>query len=254
MHPKNSHQGPGAAQLILCPPGTPSSVPTTRDAHKALEGTRGGSSCCPGGPNTWCKPGESPDWQRVTAASQKSAGVGRMGKCQLFRPPTPLLPPSCPGEGLALLGHPRTQPGCPLLGRDGPGLPNPLLPSRKGGSGSHGGSHKAPAQLRPQTHHTRAGGEVTRGRVQHPPSGAPSRDGLRTPLQTRAGAGRERGRIPALGGCSQRLFLCRKRQNSLGSGPGPSAGNKGAGQGLGDMGTCPRAQCLIDFQHYPGRG
>lgn len=168
--------------------------------------------------------------------------------------PLPLLPPSCPGEGLALLGHPRTQPGCPLLGRDGPGLPNPLLPSRKGGSGSHGGSHKAPAQLRPQTHHTRAGGEVTRGRVQHPPSGAPSRDRLRTPLQTRAGAGRERGRIPALGGCSQRLFLCRKRQNSLGSGPGPSAGNKGAGQGLGDMGTCPRAQCLIDFQHYPGRG
>lgn len=65
--------------------------------------------------------------------------------------PPPLLPPSCPGEGLALLGHPRMQPGCSLLS----GLPFPgrdegvtqgvsCHPGKVGGS-SHGRPHKPPA-------------------------------------------------------------------------------------------------------------
>lgn len=102
--------------------------------------------------------------------------------------PPPLLPPSCPGEGLALLGHPRMQPGCSFLS----GLPFPgrdegvtqgvsCHPGKVVGS-SHGRPHKppalqwapsSPAQLRPQTHHTSGGGGVTRGEGPAPTGGDP---------------------------------------------------------------------------------
>lgn len=149
---KQHQQGPGAAQLIFCPsPGAPRQA---GDAQGALEGTRAGSSCCPGGPSTWCQPGtESPGWQRAIAASQKSAGVGRVGICQLFLSPMPLAPPAqergwhcwgTPGLSQAApssLGSPSQQ----GRGQGTQGLSNPLLPSRKGGSSSHGRSHKPPA-------------------------------------------------------------------------------------------------------------
>lgn len=62
--------------------------------------------------------------------------------------------------------------GSPSQQGTGQGVSNPLLPSRKGGSSSHGTPHKPPAlrwapsaqaQLTPQTHHTSGGGEVAWG-------------------------------------------------------------------------------------------
>lgn len=85
---------------------------------------------------------------------------------------------ACPAEGLALLGHPRTQPGCPLLSglpfpaRDGPGHSRglqstppiqerwELLPWEITQAPSLRWARSAQAQLGPQTHDRSGGGEV----------------------------------------------------------------------------------------------
>lgn len=79
------------------------------------------------------------------------------------------------------------------------GVSNPLLPSSKGGSSSHGGSHKPsvgiqcprPAETPNSSHQWWRGGRT--GRVQRPLRGTPSGDRLCTPLpnsaRDRAGAG-----------------------------------------------------------------
>ena len=139
--PQNQHcQGPGAAQLIPCPPGAPSpgmlegSGGTTRgtggDEGRATPPSRGCQHLVParrgrGRAQAGRGPGLPPK-KLLLLAGRAHAGRplpapgpgGRMGAALVSPPPHP---PSCPGEGLALPGCPGTHPGNPLL----PGTPFP---------------------------------------------------------------------------------------------------------------------------------
>lgn len=114
LHLKNS---PGAAQLILCPQKHPAWHPPPGMHTEHWREQREGHPAVPGVP----APGAS-------LVQRAQAGRGpRVAYASCSWLPPPLLPPSCPAEGLTLLEHPRTQPGCPLLSglsfpaRDGPG-------------------------------------------------------------------------------------------------------------------------------------
>lgn len=137
MHPKTS-----TTRAMGLPSSSPAPrSPQPHDHHQVCSGMhtghwRGQGEGHPAALGVPAPGGESPGCQRITAASQKSAGVGRVGIGPLFLPPTPLAPTLLPRRGAgtagALLGHPSTQPGCPLLSglpfpaRDGPGVPRGL--------------------------------------------------------------------------------------------------------------------------------
>lgn len=249
MHPKNS---PTRALGLPSSPSAPqeplSPVPTSRDAQGCTGGDKGRVI-----PLSWGSQHLEPAWRGEHRLAEGHSCFPKICWCWQggHVPGVPASHPSAQETGWHRWGTPGLSQAAPSS-RGSPsqegtdqgtqGVSNPPLPSSKGGKQLPWETTQCPSPAEtPNSWH-----QWWRG--PHHGTGSGPRS------QTRAGAGRERGRIQALGGCSQRLFLCRKRQNSLGSGPGPSAGNRGAGRGLGDMGTCPRAQCLIAFQHHPGRG
>lgn len=267
--PKTAPPGPwGCPVHPLPPPGAPSDLRMLRDAHGALEGTKGGSSHCPGSPSIWCQPGgESPGWQRAIAA-QKSAGVGRVGICQLFLPPMPLAPTLLPRRGTGTAGAPQNSARlppplwAPFPARERPrGLQSTLpiqerweqLPwdTTQGPSPSVGTQGPSPAETPNSSHQWWRRGRT--GRLQYPLRG-PHRGQALYPLPNsargRAGAGPDpepRRVFPAPVPVQEAPEQPRLR-------PRAQCWEQGAGQGLRDMGTCPRAQCLIAFQHHPGQG
>lgn len=109
-----------------------------------------------------------------------------------------------------------------------------------------------PAQLRRQTPHTGGGGEVAHcGGLAATAGGNPRQGGIhrgtgsaprsRSVSWGGAGTGPDPGASAGVpGGCSQRLFLRRKRQNVLGSSPEPGS-EAAAGGTHGDAGTCSSA-------------
>lgn len=130
---KQHHQGPGAAQLILCPPGAPSPA---GDAHGCTWGTgrdKGRVISL-----SWGSQNLVPAWWREPRLAEghscipKTCWSWQVGICQLFLPPMFLTPTLLPRRGAGTAGTPQDSARLPLLSglpfpaRDGPGHPRGL--------------------------------------------------------------------------------------------------------------------------------